>query len=150
MTDETAARRIAELSYQTQVDMAKLSHSSTIRFAEITVQSLLILNGGAAVAMSALLGASFKDGKIGIPFDQVSNSILALGLGAVFAVLVPGLAYLAQSCYSEQIQLPVEKQQDSHFRFGGNMFRVLAVGAAVMSMLFFVIGLRWVASMNLG
>jgi hypothetical protein len=139
-----------ELIFETELEVMKLMQESTIGFAQLTVKSLLILNGGAAVAIAAFVGASFKEGKPSVPFAPISSALLALGTGAALAVMVPALAYVAQHLFALQIEERIKSKNDGCLGYGGRLFQSLAVLVAIVSMLCFVTGLRMIASLNLG
>lgn len=74
---------------------------ATIRFAEITIRSLLLLNGGAAVALLAFAGNAKQSG---LPDEQLSayaSAVQMFGWGALLSVGVAALAYLAQLFFTE-------------------------------------------------
>jgi hypothetical protein len=74
------------------------SHASTIKFAELAIKSLLILNGGAAIAVLSFAGAQLKSGSLAI--EAYSSGMQTFGFGAGLAVLTAGTSYLAQHFFS--------------------------------------------------
>jgi hypothetical protein len=104
-----------------------------IRFADITVRSLLILNGGAALALFTMAGNADKLG-IKEKFPDLSYMALCFGMGAALGVLTAGLAYLTQLMF-------VELTPEERAARWGTWFRVLAVLCAILSWSAFVYGL---------
>lgn len=129
-------RKIANEEYRSQLDRSKIINDvnikgmeAVVRFAEITLRSLLILNGGAALGFITFATAKMKDGR----FDGAGSIVLTFGFGAALAVLCAGMSYLAQLFFSE----PVDK--DAH-RWIGRLFRYIAIGSAVVSWVLFIVG----------
>jgi hypothetical protein len=69
---------------------------ATIRFAEMYVRSLLVLNGGAALGLLTFVSSAAARGGSG----NYKPALLAFGSGAALAVLTAGFSYVAQFCYS--------------------------------------------------
>ncbi len=82
---------------QRQLDGWRPAFEAVIRFADITIRSLLLLNGGSALALLSFAGnaASHGDRLRFVP------SLIAFGVGAALSVLTAGLAYLAQNTFVE-------------------------------------------------
>ncbi len=76
------------------------SFKAIIAFANITIRSLLLINGGALVALLAFFGNTWKDSHSVIVLSIPSMKAYLLGL--VFAVLVSGVAYIAQHYFTRQ------------------------------------------------
>ena len=107
-----------------------------MRFAELSVRSLLVLNGGAALALIAFAAnaATRADDATGFLAAYV-DAIWAFGLGACLAVLVAGLAYLSQT-------LMVEAEHGKIWNKIGHGLRIVAVVIWLASLTLFVVGIR--------
>jgi len=103
MSDDNDAQRIA-------------SHESTIKFAEIAIQSLLFLSGGAAVALLTFAG----DQKTGL--EQYAWAVSLFGWAAAGAVLTAGLSYLSQALFCAAIDY-----KSVRLYWIGEAFRALGV-----------------------
>jgi hypothetical protein len=85
-----------------QVEMIRPGIDAVIRFAEIGIRSLLILNGGAALALlSFASSASSRNEPV-----TFKASICAFGAGAALSVLTAGLSYASQSAYNSEARKP--------------------------------------------
>ena len=108
-----------------------------MKFAELSVRSLLILNGGAALALLAFTantgGSSAADLLV-----QYGHAIWCFGLGACLAVFVAGLAYLSQT-------LMAEAAHGTTWNRVGQYLRVAAAMAWLTSLTLFASGI-WIAS----
>ncbi|TCL09156.1 hypothetical protein BXY66_1201 [Shimia isoporae] len=152
-----------------QIELAKGKHdewSSQIRymneaavgFAEATVKALLLLNGGAAVAMLAFvanLGAA-NDSAIDLP--SVVRSLVWYAGGAGFAVLTAGFCYVVMYLQATHAQshefkyahpFVVEGPKTVGRRKLVNFFHVAALVIAVVSLASFIVGIWQVSSVIL-
>lgn len=127
-------RERAELE-RTRVELERHRpvYDAGIRFAEMAIRSLLILNGGATLALFAIAGNADKVGlKPKVP--ELSLMALIFGIGAAAAVTTAFFSYLAQTAY-------VEGDPEDQGRKWGNFFRALAVATGVGSMVAFAASL---------
>lgn len=126
-------------------DSQKSSRDAVIKFAEVGIRSLLILNGGAALSLLAFVGhGSSAPGSKFVPADWAAV-FACFAIGAAFAVITAGLSYLAQVI---SFDLPrrapefVRRWAPTATRanvFG--WFRNAAIGASVIGIGAFIVGL---------
>ena len=79
-----------ELKHQSRLEMFK----SVIEFSKMTIQTALLLNGGAAIAVLAFIGQIAE--KQPERIATLAGSVLPFGLGAFLAGLTAGSTYLTQ------------------------------------------------------
>lgn len=77
----------------------KESFEATMRFAELAVRSLLILNGGAALGLLTFASNQSKNGAAPINY---ADAVWWFGIGAALSVLTAGLAYVAQYFFTHE------------------------------------------------
>jgi hypothetical protein len=75
------------------------SHRSTIQFAIEAIRALLVVNGGAVVAILTFAGNARTGGAV-IDFPLLLSSLRLFGVGLALAVLCAGLAYVAQALFT--------------------------------------------------
>jgi hypothetical protein len=92
------AERLAVERERILVDVNKPLVDGMFKFAELTVRSLLILNGGAAIGLLTFAGKAFETKPIPQP---LACALFAFGLGAVSSVILAGTSYLAQHFYNK-------------------------------------------------
>ena len=114
-----------------QVEALRPGIDAVIRFAEIGIRSLLILNGGAALALlSFASSASSRNEPV-----TFKTSLCAFGAGAALSVLTAGLSYAAQSAYNREARRPVPDQ------FIGGWLRNIAFVCGLIALGAFVVGM---------
>lgn len=121
-----------------QADMQGIvaAHSAAITFAGAAIRGLLLINGGAAIAILAFIGhlaSSNANDQVGI--DRLTPALLLFGYGAFAGALTAGASYLAQTFLNEI-------EFGSPFYFLGEACRVLAVVFAVAGYATFIYGLH--------
>lgn len=121
------------LSFEAETKFGVVSFESTIKFADIAIRSLLVLNGGAALAILSFAAHGFKQEG----HSALSQSVLIFGIGAACSVLTAGLAYLAQSLFGHR------------YNKAGYFAQALGVAVALMSLVAFFAGMME-ASRRLG
>lgn len=141
---EIDRRRLAVEDQKVSVDMRRadiearrlayepkrVSSESTIKFADLTVRSLLLLNGGAALAVLTFAANSAKGSSGAVVSAQdLAPSILLFGSGAATSVATAAASYVAQLSYTQD------------YKKVGNTFQVLAVIGGVASLVLFVAGM---------
>jgi hypothetical protein len=94
------------------------------------LRGLLILNGGAAVALMALAGSSEHTNAINVPL--LGRSIVAFGSGAVLSLLVTLLAYVAQLHFANSERFK-DNQQASRLYYW--QYRILKNAAWLVAVL---------------
>jgi hypothetical protein len=107
-----------------------------------TLRTLVLINGGAAVALLAFAGALVAQGKTSA-VEQIAFSLLFFAGGVFFATVAMGEVYLVHFSIAaktrEQITNPNAPAWQRWWRWS-TVWRVLAHTAALFSMLLFVCG----------
>ena len=138
------------LEYYRAVIQAKQTNTeATYRYGELSVRSLLILNGGAALALLTLAGSA-KTGLVSINAGDLAGLVWYFGAGAGLSVLTSGLAYLSQSFYAQHNEPMTEDEEalaavNWIWRRLGHAFRIAAMVAWLSSLGLFSFGV-WQAS----
>lgn len=119
--------------YRTQLDIERDQRrpmfEAVIRFAEMTVRSLLILNVASALGLIALASnATGRGGSL-----NLKPALIAFGAGAVLAVVTAAFSYVAQSSYA------ISEGQDPSHKLGQS-FKYAAMVCAVASLVIFFAG----------
>ena len=105
----TAVIKHAELVHQS--DLASYSaqsasglelFKSVIEMAKTTVTSLILINGGSAVALLALIGHLASGGNSPTPISSFAKPLLYFVIGVFAAAFFGGLIFLTQKLYSER------------------------------------------------
>lgn len=112
------------------VNAASLENfKAVIAAGQNAIRSIILINGGASVAMLAFLGHLVRIGSPQVP--QFAGSLVAFVTGTLLGTLVAGSTYLAQFFFG---------YPDDRERRVGLVFNVLAVAIAILSYLTFFAG----------
>jgi len=126
----------AELDrFRIDMEARRPVYDGAIRFAEMTIRSLLILNGGATLGLFTIAGNADKLG-LKPKVDDLSWMAIAFGAGAALAVITAFMAYVTQILY-------IEITPDERANRIGNRCRYVAVFAGVLSMVCFFYALLY-------
>jgi hypothetical protein len=87
--------------HKADVEIWRGSFEAIISFAELAIKSLLLLCGGAAVALLSFAGSRSSTTQISL--DAYATAVAYFGGAAAGAVLTAGLAYLAQVSFGEKV-----------------------------------------------
>lgn len=92
---------------QSQVEKEKYSHAANLEMFKSVIQtgqnalkSMILLNGGAAIALLAFIGKLSDVSRINIPSFAVPLTIFVIG--AFLSTISSGITYLTQILYSEE------------------------------------------------
>lgn len=139
--------RLAVESYKLELDRYKAENDASkpavegiFKFAELTLRSLLILNGGSALGLLTFAASSFKNG--GSTSLQLGPPLLCFGAGAALSVCTAGISYLAQVAFVEFADKDGRSQV-------GRWLRRLAILTATASLAAFAGGML-LSAMRLG
>jgi len=125
--------RIELERYRASNEAKKPSVDGLFKFAEMTVRSLLVLNGGSALAVLTFAGHSNDWDETGRMLE-FGSLVTAFGTGAATAVLTAGLSYLSQ--------LLMLEFEDSRIQCGiGGGLRCFAILSAFVSFVLFCSGI---------
>jgi hypothetical protein len=102
------------------------------KFADLSVRSLLILNGGAALGLLTFATNNGKAGGVGAGSKAVG--VLWFGAGAALSVATAAFSYFAQVAY-------VQFQDEKGFSLLGTWLRRVAILAGFFSWIAFVGGM---------
>lgn len=108
---------------QSRIEVLK----AVFEFANITIKSLILANGGSIVALLTLMGTIWKDEREMVIANMLP-SLWWFCIGLICAVFVSLFAYLTQYCYC------YEKEKI------GKFFHIFAVASAFFSVGFFIAG----------
>ena len=86
-------------AYHAEWERRKIDHEATIKFADIAIRSLLVLNGGAAFGALAFAGQSLSSGN-DTQARALAELIIPFGSGAGLAVTCAAASYLAQMFFT--------------------------------------------------
>lgn len=88
------------LAYQEHLNSWNLEgFRQVIALGQSTLKSIMLINGGAAVALLAFLGNLVSGNPSNIPLLPFANSMQAFVVGVFLAAVAYGLTYLSQLCY---------------------------------------------------
>lgn len=118
--------RRMELWKEARVEMMR----AVISFGQGAIRSLVLVNGGAAIAVMTFLG-NFSD-RNEVDTEFLAHSLLMFSLGVVAASIVAGFAYVTQYLYDNSA---------GRLSRVGVGFHIAAVAFAVLSLALFVSGL---------
>lgn len=114
-----------------EVDARKPMYDAAMRYAELAIRSLLLVAGGAAVALAGFAGNSLASGTATVR-QALASSIWWFALSAAGAVTTAGLAYITQV-------LILEAPEPWSSRLGGGV-RLVAVLLFLCGLACFVFG----------
>lgn len=123
--------------YRTHYDIRKPFVESGTKFADLAIRSLLILNGGAALALLAFLGNTLGKSQV-VDLAKLGPALQAFGLGAALSVITPASAYIAQLML---LRPTSGTKQDI-----GNGIRLLAIMFWLSGLFFFLRGIYLASS----
>ena len=92
------ARQAALEQYRANSDARHSSFDATIRFAELAIKSLLVLCGGAAIAVLSFAGTRGATAQASL--DAYAPAVCYFGIAAGGAVATAAISYLAQSFFT--------------------------------------------------
>jgi hypothetical protein len=81
----------------------KATDEAVIKGGEVAIRTVMLINGGAAVAVLAFIGALVREGGVSVKqIAGVSTSLLWFGGGVAAAAWALGLAYCTNYCYGRE------------------------------------------------
>jgi hypothetical protein len=148
-------REDAQRAHDKSNDFHTYTNKSAMDAANLALRTLVLINGGAAVAILAFLGAIASKDKI--DFEQVShvaNTLRFYAVGVAFAVAAMALAYLTQyfmvsveHAKDRVWEHPFVKDTDKSRQMArlNRIFHVLSFLFALASLSLFIVGM-WTTS----
>jgi hypothetical protein len=123
--------------HRIQRDSINASVNAAVTFAGAAIKGLLIINGGAAVAIIAFLGHLSDNPAAGpAKIAALAPALIAFGWGALLGAMVAALAYLSQLFFSQHVATEARCSL-----ILGEVFRWTAVAVAAAGYVVFAIGL---------
>lgn len=120
-------------------ELDKVQSEAVIKFAEISIRSLLLLCGGAAIAFLAFAGNAGKESAMSaVQISGYANAVGIFGIAAACSVLAGGSSYFSQATFHE-IESPKLALRI------GNVFRLVAILFWLFGVTLFAWGI-WTAS----
>ncbi len=124
------------------VEAVNSSVLAAITFAGAAIKGLILINGGAAIAILAFLGHVASTPELTFAeFEALGSALIAFGWGALAGAMTAGSSYLSQIYFSE-----VTKSGSKCAGVAGKIFRLTAVALAIFGYGVFVYGLYTAAS----
>ena len=122
-------------------DHQKWHWGESNKFAMEAMKTLLLLNGGSAVALLAFVG-NLKGSNATAPLPSIGSAMLCFGLGALCAALAFIFAYLAQLEYGNEGEERAREILDARPRARpSQIFHRMAYGFIAVSVSAFAAGL---------
>jgi hypothetical protein len=127
------------------------TNESAVESANLTLRTLVLINGGAAIAVLTFLGGlASKDkvdfGQVGI----VAGTIKWFAFGVAFAVFSMAIAYLTNYATAGIASSMVNNWEHPYVATGpttrrwqwtNRCFHLVAIGAGLLSLIFFLVGM---------
>ncbi|MBI1252104.1 MAG: hypothetical protein GC189_11595 [Alphaproteobacteria bacterium] len=112
-------------------------HAGAVSLAVAGLQSLILINGGGAVALLAFYGEALSEGRTGgIDLRWFEGSLLLFALGVAAAAFATILAYISQLFWTQTRGAPGKRD---------TAVRVAAILGAFLSAALFVVGIVFAA-----
>ena len=125
--------RLAEYAAESESNLKMFD--AVLEAGKTAINALIVINGGAVVALFSAL-SSLAGNPRGASFaSQLALPLLDFGAGVFFAVLSFGLRYFAQEMYINSTN------ERDRFQRIGNAIKLAAIGAGILGILMFAIGI---------
>ena len=131
--------------YEARAASSRELFKSVIAMAKLTVKSLILINGGAAVALLAFIGhlATAKSAETSPPaINTFANPLLWFVIGVGTAAFFAGFVAAAQKLYAQEMDAKEEWKQT--WKSWANGFVVISIIFGVCSLSAFAVG-SWFA-----
>jgi uncharacterized membrane protein YidH (DUF202 family) len=126
---ETEQERVAFIS-------AKLEEfKAVISLAQTALKIPILINGGAAIAILALMGNTWSENSL---TTDIAESLLFFSIGVLMAAIGSGAAYLAQLIF-----LRVRGTEDKATEDKANKWQCTAIICVIISYILFMVGAWW-------
>lgn len=144
-------RSTAERHHEHEWQVAEQASSAAISSAQITLRTLIIVNGGAAITMLAFAGNLLNSDDVEInAVKALTGPLWWFSFGVAIAILAMALAYFTIYCAATSLNNrkhsydhPYSEDTPSSrsWRRWSDVFQVLAVLVGLVSLYFFVHGM---------
>jgi len=154
MTDKPSEqnRTAAERAHDQEADFGIRANEAAVNSGAIAMRAMLLINGGAAVAMLAFIGSlvTAQKGDYSSTLTDLVSPLIWFAWGVASAAACAGLAYITNYCIASSSvfksrhneYLFVRKTKASKRWFiAAVFFQIFAVSAAVGSLFLFVYGM---------
>ena len=126
--------------YEAKAASSRELFQSVIAMATLTIKSLILINGGAVVALLAFIGhlATSATGRPAIHAFAAPLQWFVIGVGT--ATLFAGFVALAQKCFAEEYDAAEESKRKRRLKFWANAFVWISIIFGVSSISAFAVG----------
>jgi hypothetical protein len=137
---------IAEKAHENQTEFARAANLAAVTTGTETVKAILLINGGACVAVLAFIGSLASQGQV---VTDLAVSLVWFAIGALVAVISAGFGYLTNLSYfaesnarTRHFDEPYVRETDASRRHhvAGSVTRWLTICCAIVGILAFVGG----------
>lgn len=90
---------LRESKYKAQLENEMEMFKTIFVYGQRTLKAMLIINGGAAVAMLAFLSRYLSSGTSDVNMHYFTVALLIFGAGVFLGAFTAGLSYITQYCY---------------------------------------------------
>ena len=90
---------LRESKYKAQLENEMEMFKTIFVYGQSTLKAMLLINGGAAVAMLAFLSRYLSAGASDVNMHYFTLALLLFGAGVFLGALTAGLSYITQYCY---------------------------------------------------
>lgn len=144
-------RIMAERAHDAAREFASNSNDAAIASGNHTLRALIIINGGAAIAVLAFIGQIVSgNAELGEKLSDLTAPLSWFAWGVALATLSVGLSYLTNYCnasaatkHDMHYEPPYVRKTSSsdHWTKATVCFQIIAIIAAIISLVFFIFGM---------
>ena len=144
-------RTLAERMHDRDFTLSRQASDAAIGHANFALRTLIIINGGAAIALLAFLGSLLSaEGNYSSKLSEITAPLVSFSWGIATATVSIGFAYFTTYCIASAFS---EKEltwdhpwtkdtpKSTAWTRASNLFQVLAVVLALVSLYFFISGM---------
>lgn len=135
-SDEEIQKHLHKELIRRTTDVYLESFKSSVRHGENACKALMLVNGGASIALLAFLGNTWDKMHLPGTLYYIGLSMLAFGFGVFMSIVCAGTTYFAQGNYTNH----AADGDERHLNAGRN-WSLVAVFAGLISALSFLSGL---------
>jgi len=148
-------RQDAQRAHDRSYEFFYKVNDAVIRNADAALRAALLINGGAAVAVLAFIGALASKDRIHLSLGDVANSLIWFGYGVSAAVAAMALSYFTNYLIGTHALSLVKNWEPPYQKKGpwsnlwhclAVIFHVFAIAAGTASLVVFIFGMYGVRS----